>query len=92
MLALPETRGQGVGRSAHWERGYRCHGYWLDGASIRVGCVGLSPFIPGRKTEYYATIDGVPGLQEVAVKDLRAGKRFVESKCRELFGIINGKV
>ena len=32
----------------HWERGWRCHGYWIG--SKRVGFVALSP--PGFKIVY----------------------------------------
>ena len=28
----------------HWERGFRCHGYWIGGN--RVGCVSLPPRLP----------------------------------------------
>ena len=28
---------------AHWEHGYRCHGYWCDKTGDRLGFVGLGP-------------------------------------------------
>lgn len=36
------------GKLAHWERGWRCHGYWIN--SERIGYVALSP--PGFKVIY----------------------------------------
>jgi hypothetical protein len=56
-----------------WERGYRCHGYWLDNA--RVGRVFLGPrgFFDG---DYGWELDG-KGERGHAFS-LRTAKRLVE--------------
>lgn len=61
-----------------WERGYRCHGYWLDGK--RVGHVGLSP--PGFPVTYSWALDSVPTAAGEA-DDLRLAKRAVARAFRK---------
>ena len=63
----------------HWERGYRCHGYW--NRKERVGHVGLSPRIPDEKTVYSWAVEegGVP-ISEGTELTLRAAKRAVERR------------
>lgn len=68
----------------HWERGFRCHGYWLGGK--RVGCVSLPPRLPSLNS--YAKTDGYGWSLDsddaqhppprLRFKTLRAAKRAVE--------------
>lgn len=39
----------------HWEKGYRCHGLWINGT--RVAFIGLSPKLKAQKPTYSAYID-----------------------------------
>jgi hypothetical protein len=57
----------------HWERGYRCLGYWQG--STRLGEVILSR--PGhRPVRYLASVES-PERSRM-VEDLKAAKRWVE--------------
>lgn len=68
----------------HWERGYRCHGYWLG--LVRLGLVSLGPARctlaarDGYQWEYFP--GGVVAQKPAAggtVKTLREGRRLVEA-------------
>jgi hypothetical protein len=59
----------------HWERGYRCHGYWLDGE--RMGWVGMSPRNRcGSSLYYWPYVGDYTALG--SYKTLKAAKRAVE--------------
>ncbi len=59
----------------HWERGYRCFGFWLG--EERIGFVGRPP---GRSAPYYSWIFEPPQgcLISNRAATLRAAKRAVE--------------
>jgi hypothetical protein len=64
----------------HWERGHRCHGYWID--NFRVAVVGYPP-PPGKAKDIgYTWFVQVPGLgeEEGWAATLNAAKRAVEKK------------
>lgn len=60
----------------HWERGYRCHGYWRG--QTRVGHVAIGPrgYFDGI---YLWSVDVGPGpLPEGTARSLRTAKNRVE--------------
>ena len=63
---------------AHWEHGYRCHGYWCDKTGARLGFVGLGP--PGVWDKIYRVrMDRWMHTRPTEeYKTLSAGKRAVE--------------
>lgn len=66
--------------SPHWERGYRCHGYWIG--NERIGFVALTPRGPW-PTEYHWGMDCQPNSPSVKAKSLHDGKRSVEKTYAE---------
>lgn len=62
-----------------WERGYRCHGLWLEG--IRIGVVSLGPAGIWDGAYRWAAEDRKSGIAftEGEAKSLAAGKRAVEA-------------
>ena len=68
----------------HWERGFRCHGYW--NGDKRVGWVGLPPRLPSlnsrAKTDGYRwgldSDDLQTPPQRKSFKTLKAAKRAVD--------------
>ncbi len=65
--------------SAHWEHGYRTHGYWDDETGKRLGAVGLQRH--GHHDVYRCWTDAASN-RVWEYKTLRAAKRRVE---REVF-------
>jgi len=70
-------------RKPHWERGYRCWGYWLD--NERLGFIGLIPRLPGKKTKFLCSIDIIPYpySKPVEKETLKEAKRYVEGVVHE---------
>lgn len=64
-----------------WERGSRCHGYWLDKPVQRMGHVGLTP--PGHPVMYSWALDATDDRGECTT--LRAAKRRVEAMFRKRY-------
>jgi hypothetical protein len=63
--------------SPHWERGDRCHRYWI-GPATRAGFVGL-PYRTAKVHGYVWTLDfPVQGTASGHTTTLRAAKRAVE--------------
>lgn len=62
-----------------WERGYRCHGYWLG--NTRVGHVGLTP--RGFPVVYSWSLDNPTAAASGECATLRATKRRVEAAFRK---------
>lgn len=65
----------------HWERGYRCHGYWLG--VERIGFVSLSP--EGFKPLHVSWLVNLPNgkKDEGSCTNVRKGKQLVEKAYRE---------
>ncbi len=59
----------------HWERGIRCHGYWIG--LVRIGWVGL-PYGGVKWGKYKWIFTGHSPRQEGKTSTLRAAKRAVE--------------
>ncbi len=57
----------------HWERGYRCHGYWLD--LVRLGVVSIGP---GRGAARRHGYRWCFGSKEGLARTLRAARRAIE--------------
>lgn len=63
----------------HWERGDRCHGYWIT-EYVRIGQVGIGPGRGAAKKYGYSWSLDWPfeGLAKGECNTLRAAKRAVE--------------
>lgn len=68
-----------------WEKGYRCHGYWLK--TVRLGAVTLPPPGFGPIDDYGWTFkdpkDRTGKVHDGRCKTLREGKAIVEQLYRE---------
>lgn len=63
----------------HWERGLRCHGYWIGDFS-RIGFIGLPPRFVTAKVDGYSWSMDFPliGSATGKAKTLRSAKRALE--------------
>jgi hypothetical protein len=69
-----------------WERGYRCHGYWIE--NTRVGYVGLGPrgFFDG---DYMWGLDGTQ--ERGHAFSLRTAKRLVKQAYLRHNAVVSGQ-
>lgn len=72
-----------------WERGYRCHGYWIG--TQRIGFIGLPSRLAiktGSAMVYYWGLDcdNEKSICRIPCKKLASAKKHVELAWEQLFG------